>query len=70
MGVDNSKLVSRERKDQYISEIKHAQSENKKQYKVLADALVKEEQLRRVSEALTLDQQLKKKGKKRKIEDK
>lgn len=70
MGIDNSKLVSKERKEQYISEIKHAQSENKKQYKKLADALVKEEQLRRVSEALTLDKMLKQKGKKRKIENK
>jgi hypothetical protein len=31
---------------------------------------VKEEQLRRVSEALTLDKLLKQKGKKRKVEDK
>ena len=62
--------VSKEKKERYISEIRNAQSENKKQYKKLADALVKEEQLRRVSEALTLDKMLKQKGKKRKVEDK
>ena len=62
--------VPKEKRDQFIAEIRHAQSENKKQYKKLADALVKEEQLRRVSEALTLDKLLKQKGKKRKVEDK
>ena len=51
--------VSREKKSEYIHDIRMAQSENKKQYKKLADALVKEEQLRRVSEALTLDKMLK-----------
>jgi hypothetical protein len=36
----------------------------------LADALVKSDQLSKVSEALILDKQMKQKGKKRKLEDK
>ena len=42
---------------------------NKQQYKTLADAILKEQQLSRVSEALTLDKLMKQKGKKRKMED-
>lgn len=45
------------------------QSENKQEYKRLNDAVVKQNQLQKVSEALTLDKLLKQKGKKRKTED-
>ena len=58
-GLGAKVSISREKKAQYLQEIRTAQSENKKQYKKLADALVKEEQLRRVGEALTLDKMLK-----------
>ena len=49
--------------------MKRQASANKREYKKLADAIVKSEQYSRVFEALTLDKNLKGKGKKRKIED-
>ena len=52
--------------DQQVLQI---QSENKQQYKKLADALQKTKQYTRVQEALTFDKHMKEKGKKRKIED-
>ena len=45
------------------------QSQNKQQYKRLADSLNKASQYRKVEQALILDKHLKSKGKKRKIED-
>jgi hypothetical protein len=42
-----------------MNEVKFAQSQNKQQYKKLADALLKEKQLSKISEALTLDKVLK-----------
>lgn len=56
-------------KEKYIEQIKATQSENKIQYKKLADAMIKEQQLSRVQEALILDKHLKSKGKKRKLQD-
>ena len=50
-------------------EVAILQSENKQQYKRLADALSKSETYAKVQAALTLDKQLKGKGKKRKVED-
>ena len=52
-----------------MSQIKRNLSENKSQYKKLADAIIKEQQFSKVEQALVLDKQLKGKGKKRKIED-
>ena len=49
-------------------EILRAQSQNKQQYKRLADSLQKASQFRKVEQALLLDKQLKGKGKKRKVE--
>jgi len=70
MGRENDTVqLSKEKEQEFIQSLRFAQSDNKKQYKKLADALVKENQLNRVSEALTLDKLLKQKGKKRKIED-
>lgn len=46
-----------------------AQSENKQQYKRLADAMGKSETYGKVQAALTLEKHMKGKGKKRKIED-
>ena len=46
---------NKDQKQAFINEIKEVQSENKKQYKKLADAIVKEEQLKKISQALTLD---------------
>ncbi|CDW86680.1 probable u3 small nucleolar rna-associated protein 11-like [Stylonychia lemnae] len=57
-------------KQKYIEQLQRNQSQNKNQYKKLADALTKEQQLNRVQEALILDKHIKDKGKKRKIEDK
>lgn len=62
-------FVSREKENDFIKSLQYAQSDNKKQYKKLADAMVKENQLNRVSEALTLDKMLKQKGKKQKVEN-
>ena len=50
-------------------EVLQIQSENKQQYKRLADAMTKADQLQRVQDALTLDKHIKAKGKKRKLED-
>ena len=52
--------------DQQVLQI---QSENKQQYKKLADALQKTKQYTRVQEALTFDKHMKDKGKKRKIDE-
>jgi hypothetical protein len=49
-------------------EIRHLQSENKQQYKRLADAVGKADQYSRVQQALELDKHLKAKGKKRQVE--
>jgi hypothetical protein len=49
-------------------EVMKLQSENKQQYKRLADAVNKAEQYSKVLNALELDKQLKGKGKKRKVE--
>ena len=67
--LEKSLGISAEKESAFIQEVKRAQSMNKGQYNKLADALVKEDQLNKVSEALTLDKMLKQKGKKRKIED-
>lgn len=56
-------------KEKYVRQLKTNLSENKGQYKKLADAIIKEQQFSRVSETLELEKQLKGKGKKRKIED-
>ena len=56
-------------KQAYVEQLKSNLSENKKQYKKLADAIVKEEQYAKVEAALTLDKHVKGKGKKRKLED-
>ena len=56
-------------KDRYLDELKVSQSQNKGQYKKLADAMEKEEQLSRVQEALVLDKHMKSGGKKRKLEN-
>ena len=48
-------------------QVKQLQSENKQQYKRLADAIAKSEQYSKVQEALELDKQLKGKGKKRQL---
>ena len=45
-------------------------SDNKSQYKKLADAIIKEQQYSKVENTLILDKNLKGKGKKRKVEDK
>ena len=50
-------------------QILQSQSQNKQQYKKLADAMKKAEQFGKVDEALLLDKHMKGKGKKRKIED-
>ncbi len=55
------------------AQLKHdvtiAQSENKQQYKRLADALGKSDSYGKVQAALSMDKHLKGKGKKRKTED-
>ena len=50
-------------------QLKKNLSENKGQYKRLADAIIKEEQFAKVEQALTLEKHVKAKGKKRKLED-
>jgi transposase len=61
--------MAKEKEQEFIDQMKYAQSQNKQQYKKLAEALMKERQLSKISEALTLDKTLKGKGKKRKMED-
>ena len=56
-------------KEAYVNQLKSNLSENKNQYKKLADAIVKEEQYAKVEAALTLEKHVKGKGKKRKLED-
>ena len=56
-------------KEIYVQQLKSNLSENKSQYKRLADAIVKEEQYSKVEQALALEKQVKGKGKKRKLED-
>ena len=53
----------------FEEQMKEAQAANKREYKKLADAVVKSEQYSRVLEALKLDKNLKGKGKKRKMTD-
>ena len=55
--------------DKLKQDVKLAQAQNKQQYKRLADAMGKSDTYGKVQAALTLDKQLKGKGKKRKIED-
>jgi U3 small nucleolar RNA-associated protein 11 len=64
----SSKLYLGE-KEKYVKQLKRNLSENKSQYKKLADAIIKEQQLTHVESALSLEKQLKGKGKKRKFED-
>ena len=61
--------LSKNKEEQYLRMLKLQQSENKQQYKKLADALLKQKQYTKVSEALLMDKQLNQKGKKRKSED-
>ena len=56
-------------KERYVQQIKRNLSDNKSQYKKLADAIVKEQQYAKVEQALIMEKNMKAKGKKRKIED-
>ena len=56
-------------KEKLMKEVAKQQSLNKQQYKRLADALGKSETYGKVQSALTMDKNMKGKGKKRKIED-
>lgn len=56
-------------KERYLQQIKRNLSDNKSQYKKLADSIVKEQQYAKVEQALILEKNMKAKGKKRKVED-
>lgn len=64
-----SKTTTKSKKSEIERQVLAMQSENKQQYKRLADAINKSQQYSRVQEALTLDKHMKEKGKKRKIEE-
>ena len=55
--------------DRIAAEVVELQSENKQQYKRLADSLDKSKSYGQVQAALSMDKHLKHKGKKRKFED-
>ena len=67
--ADPEAVKHKSKKSDIDSQVLQIQSENKQQYKKLADALQKTKQYTKVQEALTFDKHMKDKGKKRKIED-
>jgi U3 small nucleolar RNA-associated protein 11 len=56
---ESSFNLSRDKEEQFINLLRSQQSENKQQYKKLADAMLKQNQYNKVSEALTMDKLMK-----------